>query len=194
MKYFRLTILLILTIANTVFSQKSDTTRISDKKTDLSVNRHGIYAELGGGAYTYSFGYSYKIVARPIYELQFSVGFSSMAFRKPTFSFGFPVSFNNRFKFLKFNGIDIGVSFSEFINAWAIKDQEKYFNCPNGSPCEPKISTFVTFYLGWVFRIKQFTIMPRFYVFPYFNNPYSNSHFIPWYGLRIAYTFKFSKI
>lgn len=40
MKYFHLTILLILIICNNVFSQKIDTTRISDKKADLSVNRH----------------------------------------------------------------------------------------------------------------------------------------------------------
>ena len=75
MKYFRLTILFVLTIANNVFSQKIDTTRISDKKGDLNVKRrdnrgidsleninlvtHGVYATALTYPYYSTIGYEY---------------------------------------------------------------------------------------------------------------------------------------
>ena len=154
-----------------------------------SSKRHGLFGEaLGGGGY-YSIGYEYTIVNRQRYELLGSIGFSSNFKGKPQFDFGLPISLNNRVKFWRFNGIDLGASLGNFINIWAIIDQEKYFNCPLGN-CNHKVLFFPSVHIGWYFEIHDFYLSPRFYGFINRSINGNGIELSPFFGLRFSYLIK----
>lgn len=158
------------------------------KKDSINNSKNAVFAEiLGGGGY-YSFGYERTILNYQRYELLTSVGFTNIHFIKPRFSFGFPLSINNRFKFWRFNSIDVGLTLSEFFNIWSIIDQDKYFDCPTGE-CIAKVLLMPSFHVGWTFRLNKITISPRFYGFLYTSLHKNNLKAEPYFGLRGSYSF-----
>lgn len=167
-------------------------TVIADTSSHNENHAQGIYVELLGGNLFYSIGYERKIVNHTHYDLSASIGLSTnFEFRKAYFAFGVPISINNRFKFWRFNGVDVGIGLGELINIWTIKNKDKYYTPYSIS--NPPIILFPNAYVGWVFRWKRFSISPRFYaIFTWKNPPYptpSKFKFLPFLGVRGCYFF-----
>lgn len=185
----RYTLLIFWTLALVVLCSslnslsQEEFVEISDS---ISEEKNALFAEIFGGGGYYSFGYERTIINYKKYELSSSIGLTSLNFKKPRFSFGFPLSINNRFKFWNFNGVDLGFTLGNFLNVWAMIDQDKHFNCPTGE-CIPPLRFLPSFHTGWVFRLNKFNISPRFYGFLYsFNNRLKVE---PFFGLRGSYSF-----
>lgn len=158
-----------------------------DSNDSLLPRRNSVYIELLGGGIFYSIGYENKLVIRRHYELIASIGISSnFNFHKPEFEFGLPISINNRFKFWKFNGVDIGLTLAEFFNIWAIQNPEKYNN-PLGQSHYPIIWR-PSFHIGWMFKFNHLIVSPRFYGFYGWSATYGFG-INPFLGLRASYCF-----
>lgn len=159
---------------------------VINENDSTSIRKHNVFGEiLGGGGY-YSVGYERTILSYNKFEISASVGLTSLNFNKPRFSFGFPLSLNNRFKFWKFNGIDFGLTIGNFLNIWSILDQDKYFDCPLGE-CIPPLRLLPSFHAGWAFRLHRFSFSPRFYGF--FGVSDNKLRIDPYVGLRGIYSF-----
>ncbi len=157
-----------------------------EEKDSLEVSKNAVFLEgLGGGGY-YSIGYERTLLNVERFELSASIGITNLHFRKPKFSFGFPISFNSRLKFWDRHGVDFGLTLGNFINVWSIIDQDKYFNCPAGD-CISPLRLLPSFHVGWVFRLRRFSLSPRFYGFLYTYN--NRLKLEPFFGLRINYSF-----
>lgn len=155
-------------------------------KDSVNLKRNAVFLELLGGGGYYSIGYKRTILNYERYELSASIGLTTLNLEKPRFSFGFPLSINNRIKFWNFNGVDLGLTIGNFLNVWSMIDQDKYFNCPTGE-CIAPFRIMPSFHTGWAFRLNRFTVSPRFYGFLY---SYNNRLMVePFIGLRGGYFF-----
>lgn len=187
MKYTFLRFLILvffsLSSSQNSFSQKEASAKMRDS---ISIRKNAVFLELLGGGGYYSVGYERTFLNYKRYDLSASIGLTSLHLEKPRFSFGFPLSVNNRFKFWNFNGIDLGLTIGNFLNVWSMIDQDKYFNCPTGE-CIAPFRIMPSFHTGWVFRLNRFIISPRFYGFLYSYN--SKLKVDPFFGLRSSYSF-----
>ena len=167
-------------LAGSIFSS------FTQEKDSLENSKNAVFLEvLGGGGY-YSIGYERTLLDTERFELSASIGITTLHFRKPKFSFGFPISLNNRLKFCGYHGVDFGLTMGNYINIWSIIDQDKYFNCPAGD-CVSPLRLSPSFHAGWAFRLRRLSLSPRFYGF--FGVSDNKLRIDPYVGLRCIYSF-----
>lgn len=128
----------------------------SQKKRDsvkLDKHEHHVFVEGGGTALFYSFGYNYKYRPCSWLKIGMGMGQSITPEKKPFTNLVLqPHAFVN----LGYNWFfaELGFEFAPIMNFYAIHDQDKYFNCPNGI-CEPKVEFWYSPYIGGSFVIKE---------------------------------------
>ncbi len=171
----------------TEYQLQSKANKVDGSNDSITTRKNGAFVEIGGAGGIYSLGYIRRFNVKKNYELIGSVGFSTnFTFQKPYFAFGFPISITNRFKFWKFNGVDIGLSFSELLNVWTIRNKEEYY-VPNTFNNVPFL-LISSIYLGWSFNFNNFSISPRFSYLEFWDaqNRFS---YLPFFAINASYFF-----
>lgn len=186
-KLYIISIILISVLSgvpNTIYGQeKKDSADYSNNHS-----RHSVYLELLGSGLFYSIGYEHKFIVRKKYELTSTIGISN-DFIFPYPNFYFPISINNKFSFLRFNGLNTGLTLFNQVNFWAIVDQDKYFSCPLGR-CQDPYNFSLGPHLGWLFHIKRLSIEPRMYFFLAKDTQNNEIDHGFWFGISFNYNLK----